>query len=331
MTRNWGEIWMGVLILSAVVAPAEAFADAEAARAESSPAPPPVRAVVWDEQQPAQKQAYDNFLGNAIADYLKGRPGLTVKSVRLDDPEQGLSDATLDECDVLVWWGHVRHREVAPATGRRIVERIKAGRLSLIALHSAHWAQPFVQAMYERTTHDVLKTMPEAQRKRVRINYVHPRPYAAPKRDEPLTPSSRSRDLEDGSIEITIKLPMCVFPAWRADGKPSHVRTLEPDHPIARGIPARFDIPQTEMYDEPFHVPQPDAVVFEETWDAGERFRSGCVWDVGRGKVFYFRPGHETYAVYKEKVPLQILENAARWLGGELRGQQKPGPGAPAR
>src|SRR5947207_3112231 len=64
----------------------------------------PVRVVVWDEQQPAQKQAYTNFLGNQIAAYLMSRPGLAVKSVRLDDAEQGLSKATLDSCDVLVWW-----------------------------------------------------------------------------------------------------------------------------------------------------------------------------------------------------------------------------------
>ena len=284
----------------------------------------PVRVVVWDEQQPAQKQAYDNFLGNAIADHLKTRPGLAVRSVRLDDPEQGLSDDVLDNCDVLVWWGHVRHREVTPATGRKIVERIKAGRLSLVALHSAHWSQPFVQAMYERTTQDALESLPESQRKDAKVTYVYPRPYAPPKRADPLSPSFERRTTDAGGVELVVKLPNCVFPAWRADGKPSHVRTLLPDHPIARGIPATFDIPQTEMYDEPFHVPEPDAVVFEETWDAGERFRSGSVWRVGRGQIFYFRPGHETYAVYKERFPLQVLENAARWLAADLRKPAEP-------
>jgi trehalose utilization protein len=29
----------------------------------------------------------------------------------------------------------------------------------------------------------------------------------------------------------------------------------------------------------------------------------------------YFRPGHETFAVYKERPVLQFLENAVRWLG----------------
>ena len=71
------------------------------------------------------------------------------------------------------------------------------------------------------------------------------------------------------------------------------------------------------MYDEPFHVPAPDLQIFEEKWDAGEHFRSGMLWKVGQGNVFYFRPGHETYPVYLEALPLKVVENAAVWLGGK--------------
>ena len=99
------------------------------------------------------------------------------------------------------------------------------------------------------------------------------------------------------------------------DGLPSHVTTLLPEHPIAAGLPAKWDVSQTEMYDEPFHVPKPDAVVFEERWDKGEYFRSGCVWQVGKGRVFYFRPGHETFPVFKQAEPLRVIENAVRWMG----------------
>ncbi len=117
---------------------------------------------------------------------------------------------------------------------------------------------------------------------------------------------------------FVIKLSVCCFPAWRAEAKPSHVKTLLPDRPIAAGIPKEFDIPRTEMYDEPFHVPAPDAVIFEERWDAGERFRGGSLWKVGAGQVFYFRPGHETYPIYKQEIPLKILENATRYLAAQL-------------
>jgi trehalose utilization protein len=275
----------------------------------------PVRVVVWDEQQPQQKVVYPNFLGNWITDYLKTRSGLTVKSVCLSDPEQGLSPSVLDQCDVLIWWGHQRHRDIKSETARNLVQRIKEGRLNLIALHSAHWSMPFVEVMHQRALEDALKKLPEGERAAAKIKLVYPKPFTVPRYDERLTPATQYRKKPSGEIEITLLLPSCVFPAYRADGKPSQIRTLLPQHPIARDIPAQFTIGHTEMYDEPFHVPEPDAVIFEERWDSGEWFRSGCMWQLGKGKVFYFRPGHEIYPVYKETMPLRILENAARWIG----------------
>lgn len=282
----------------------------------------PVRVVVWDEQQPAQKAVYENFLGNAIADYLKSRPGFNVTSVNQNDPEQGLAEKTLDQCDVLIWWGHVRHREIKPETGQKLVERIKQGKLSLIALHSAHWSTPFIEAMNERSVADALAKLTPEQRKVVKVEAIRPEKYSVPKRDGEMTPSSELKE-QDGSLVLKVKLPICVFPAYRADGKPSHVRTLLPDHPIAKGLPAAFDIPHTEMYDEPFHVPEPDEVIFEERWDAGERFRSGAVWKIGQGRVFYFRPGHETFDVFKQPETLLILENATRWLADQAKAASK--------
>src|SRR5882724_12499269 len=107
----------------------------------------PIRVTVWDEQQPEQKPAYDNFLGNAIADYLKELNGFKVTSVKMDDKEQGLPDDLLNETDVLVWWGHVRNKDVKDELAKKIVDRIKSGKLSLISLHSAHWSKPFMLAM----------------------------------------------------------------------------------------------------------------------------------------------------------------------------------------
>lgn len=279
-----------------------------------------VRVVVWDEQQPAQKQVYENFLGNAIADYLKTRPGLTVTSVCQNDPEQGMATKTLDQCDVLIWWGHVRQREIKWETGQRIVERIKQGKLSLIALHSAHWSTPFIEAMNERTIDDALASLTFEQRRSAKVMAIRPEQYSAPKRDAPPTPEFKQELQPDGVFTVQIKLPNCCFPAYRPDGKPSHVQSLLRDHPIATGLPATFDISHTEMYDEPFHVPAPDEVIFEERWDAGERFRSGAVWKIGKGRIFYFRPGHETFDVYKQPEPLLIIENATRWLA-----EQHPG------
>lgn len=285
----------------------------------------PIRVLVWDEQQPAQKQAYgDRFLGETIAEHLSKNPALKVRSAAM--PAQGrveadpsLTDAALAETDVIIWWGHARHREVSWATADRIVARVKSNRLALIPLHSAHWSSPFIRAMNEKTIELAVASLPESERAKAKVNPIGYTRYNAPKRTDPLSPRWEKKVGPDGSVTLDVTLPSCVFPAWRADGKPSRVTTLLPDHPIAAGLPKAWDVSKTEMYDEPFHVPTPDAVVFEERWDAGERFRSGCLWTVGEGRVFYFRPGHETYPVYKEAFPLKVLENATLHLGQGVR------------
>jgi trehalose utilization protein len=274
----------------------------------------PVRVLVWDEQQPQQKQAYgDKFLGETIAAYLGAQPGITVRTTSLDSPEQGIDEATLDSTDVLIWWSHVRSKELTDAHAAVVADRVRDGRLALIALHSAHWSKPFVRLMQDRAKTDALAQVPAAERANARWEYLNESPiFISVKRDAPLTPSLQ----HDGDL-WRLTLPQCVFPAYGPDGAPSHVTTLLPQHPIAAGLPAKWDIAQTEMYDEPFHVPPPDAVVFEEHWDKGEHFRSGCLWQVGKGRVFYFRPGHEVFPVYRQAEPLRVIENAVRWLAKE--------------
>src|SRR4051812_35275078 len=89
----------------------------------------PIRVLVWDEQQPEQKQAYgEKFLGETIADALSRRGGLAVKTTNLAAPEQGLDAVTLDNTDVLIWWGHVKHNNVTDAHAEEVVKRVLAGR-----------------------------------------------------------------------------------------------------------------------------------------------------------------------------------------------------------
>ena len=278
--------------------------------------PSAIRVLVWDEQQREQRQAYgDQFLGEAIASHLASLPGIVVKTATLTSPDHGLSDAVLDATDVVVWWSHQKNKNVPDKTVERVVSRVQQGRLALVSLHSAHWSKPFVRLMQERAKSDALLQIPEAERATARIEYLNDQPYGkVPKADAPLTPALTRTD-----TGWSLVLPGCIFPAYRPDGAPGHLTTLLVDHPIAKDLPKQWDIPQTEMYNEPFHVPTPDTVVFEERWDKGEHFRSGCVWKVGKGTVFYFRPGHETYPVFKQREPLRVIENAARWLGGEVR------------
>ena len=66
----------------------------------------------------------------------------------------------------------------------------------------------------------------------------------------------------------------------------------------AEGLGDSFLIPREEMYGEHFDVPAPDRLVLVSWFQGGEVFRSGCCYERGRGRIFYFRPGHETYPTY---------------------------------
>ncbi len=272
----------------------------------------PIRVLVWDEQQPQQKEAYgEKFLGETIAAHLAKLPGLSVKTAKLDEADQGLSDATLDATDVLVFWCHRRVKDQDDARMEAVVKRVMDGKIGFIGLHSTHWGKPFVRLMQERSKADAFAQIPEAERASVKWEFVNDQPYyKGIGRAARITPFVEKAE---GNV-WRLTLPQCVFPVYRNDGAPGHMTTLLPQHPIAAGLPAQWDLPQTEMYGEPFHVPAPDEVVFEEKWDKGEHFRSGCVWQVGKGRVFYFRPGHETYPIFKQAEPLRVVENAVRWL-----------------
>lgn len=277
-----------------------------------------VNVLVWDERQPRQSEAYDNFLGNEIAARLKTRDNnLEIRSVALDDPDQGLAAGNLEWADVIIWWGHVRQNQVAQENADRILQYIRSGDLDLIALHSAHWARPFTAAMNWRAVEDGQRLLLERSgAKELTIQTVKPpREFTVPIHGSVKTPAyfgyKQNRNVYIGVVH----LPWCCFPDYRPDGKPSTITVKAPDHPIAKGLPATFRVRQTEMYNEPFHVPDPDQVVFEETWELGERFRSGMIWNIDKGKVFYFRPGHETYPVFKQDQMIQVLENACLWLG----------------
>jgi trehalose utilization protein len=115
---------------------------------------------------------------------------------------------------------------------------------------------------------------------------------------------------------------------WRESTDTERIWTVNPGHPIAQGVPERFEIPE-EMYGEHFDIPAPDELIFISWFTGGEVFRSGCTWTRGNGKVFYFRPGHETYPSYKNKHVLRVIANGIRWAapGGNpmpIRGNHKP-------
>ena len=108
----------------------------------------------------------------------------------------------------------------------------------------------------------------------------------------------------------------CGFKAYVADGSALKVIVKEPSHPISKGV-KDFQQPHTERYSEPFEVPEPEAVPLDGEYTlpdgSKEKSRQGLCWTIGKGKVYYFQPGHETYPVYQDPNTQLVLHNAVLW------------------
>ncbi|BFH61626.1 MULTISPECIES: ThuA domain-containing protein [Paenibacillus] len=100
---------------------------------------------------------------------------------------------------------------------------------------------------------------------------------------------------------------------WREAGEQEILWNVNPSHPIAEGIDASVILEHEEMYGEYFDIPTPDELVFISNFAGGEVFRSGCTFRRGRGKIFYFRPGHETYPTYYKPEIIKIIANGVKW------------------
>ena len=100
---------------------------------------------------------------------------------------------------------------------------------------------------------------------------------------------------------------------WREADEKERVWVVEPSHPIAAGLGEYFELPYEEMYGERFDIPQPDSTVLISWFEGGEVFRSGCTWERGHGRIFYFRPGHEAYPTYYDKNVQRVMANAVQW------------------
>jgi len=246
-----------------------------------------LRVLVWDENPPhAPKAVYPSSINGAVAEGLRelDKEGLLeVRTANLDEPEQGCPADLLANTDVLMWWGHARHGEVKDDLAARIAERVQQEGMGFVALHSAHYSKPF-RAVLNCTGH-----------------------------------------LKGG---------------WRENDPPEdeHIRVCAPWHPIAKGV-EDFVLNGEEMYGAPFDVPPPLVVILQSYFPlGGETFPSGLCWTVGKGidpnftsgpgggigqgegigRVFYFRPGHETMPTYFHPVVRCILYNAVLWAGKKL-------------
>ena len=223
-----------------------------------------IKTLVWGEfrhekRNPKVAGIYPDGMHEAIAAFLRKEPGLVVSTAWLDQPEHGLGEEVLDSTDVLLWWGHQAHGDVADVVVERVKRRVLEG-MGLIVLHSGHYAKVF-------------KTL----------------------------------------MGTTCSLK------WRESTDKERLWNIAPYHPITEGIGDYFEIPAEEMYGEPFGIPTPDELIFMSWFTGGEVFRSGATWQRGNGRIFYFRPGHETYPTYHHPQVQRVIANAVRWAKPTVR------------
>jgi trehalose utilization protein len=120
---------------------------------------------------------------------------------------------------------------------------------------------------------------------------------------------------------------------WREADDSERLWVVAPGHPITEGIGEYLELEREEMYGEHFDIPQPETLVFVSWFTGGEVFRSGCCYTRGAGKVFYFRPGHETLPTYHNPEVQRVIFNGVRWAApvpGGLGARQRVYGNTPA-
>ncbi len=221
-----------------------------------------IKVTVWGENVHEQKNKtvagiYPDGMHTVIADALNEDAELEAKTATLQEPEHGLTEDVLAKTDVLTWWGHCAHGDVADAIVERVHKRVLEG-MGLIVLHSGPYSKIFKRLMGTSCS-------------------------------------------------------LC----WREAGERERLWVCQPSHPIVQGIGPYIELENTEMYGEPFGIPVPDEQIFISWFEGGEVFRSGATWKRGNGKIFYFRPGHETYPIYYNDQVRLVLRNAVKWARPE--------------
>jgi trehalose utilization protein len=135
-----------------------------------------IRALVWNEyvHERANKDVaaiYPKGIHGTVAEALAADGDIAVKTAVLQDAEHGLTEAVLDETDVLLWWGHAAHDQVADEIVERVANRVWAG-MGLIVLHSGHFSKIFRRLMGSPCA---LKWREAGERERVWVvNSRHP-------------------------------------------------------------------------------------------------------------------------------------------------------------
>ena len=87
------------------------------------------------------KAIYPEGMHKVISDFLSEEEDITVRCFTLENVEQ-ITDEVLNDTDVMLWWGHVCHKEVPDEVAQRVQKAVLSG-MGMIFLHSAHHSKPF--------------------------------------------------------------------------------------------------------------------------------------------------------------------------------------------
>ena len=98
------------------------------------------------EEGSPSRAAYPNGIHMALKEVLSPNEDFQIRTATLDDSDCGLPQSVLDETDVLIWWGHVKHNEVPDDVVNRVTARVLQG-MGFIPLHSGHMSRPFMKLM----------------------------------------------------------------------------------------------------------------------------------------------------------------------------------------
>ncbi len=242
----------------------------------------PVRVLVWDEAPAhAPKSVYPSSINGAIAEGLNemGSGGIAAKTANLDDPDQGITEAALAEADVLIWWGHARHDEVADDKAEIIKAAVHKG-LGFIPLHSAHYSKPFRKVL------DCTGHLYGGWRE------------ADPADTEELRVCAPKHPIAQGVTDF-------VLPAEEMYGAPFGI-------PPVQTVIFQSYFPLGGEYFPSFVTTVGDGIDPAFTTGSGKGANRGF----GAGRVFYFRPGHEAFPTYYDPNVRQIMHNGVLWAAG---------------
>jgi trehalose utilization protein len=242
-----------------------------------------VRVLVWDENPPhAPKEIYPNSINGAVGEGLErfGGDRVRVRTADLDDPEQGVTEQALSETDVLVWWGHARHKEVSDETVARVVRRVHEEGMGFLALHSAHYSRTF-QAVVEGPGHlkGGWREMDPPEQERIRVCAPW-HPIAA--------------GIEDFIL----------------DGEEYYGAPFDVPPPLEVIFQSYFPYDGRTF---------PSGLTWTVGPGKTEGFECGPGKGIGEGygnaRVFYFRPGHETIPTYYNETIQRVITNGVLWCG----------------